>query len=232
VRRRFRWTPLLTRYPVQAEIAKEFKSDARYFIRLDLGYLAAAAVLVGVLRIAPPHIPDIVADYLLLGFLYLALLSLDTAIYALAHEHWIAAKQDRLTRWPQWLLCGAVSHQPWLHVCFIGFVISGGLGFSTGMHHGHVLRTARIEIQAAIDSFYVTEKHYPISIEELTKKDPTVSTSIRNLDGELFDYQPVGASSYRLRFWFGAKSEGNVIALTPEINYKKIAADVDKELSD
>jgi len=92
-------------------------------------------------------------------------------------------------------------------------------------------RTARIEIQTVIDSFFASEKRYPRSIGELTEKNRTVSKSIRKLNGDWFDYEPVGTNSYKLRFAFGEKpNAGNVIVLTPEINYQNIAAEIDKEM--
>lgn len=118
MRRKRRWDALRTHYPVHAEIAKEFKADARYFLRLDLGYLAAAAVLVGVFKIAPHEIPDVAVDFTAVIIFYCGLLVFDTATYSMAHEHWIAAKMHRLTRCPLWVVRGAVSHQPWLHILY------------------------------------------------------------------------------------------------------------------
>jgi hypothetical protein len=233
-RQKRRWAAIQTHYPIHADIAKEFKADARYFLRLDLSYLAAAAVLVGVLKITPHQIPGVAVALTAVIILYCVLLVVDTATYSMAHEHWIAAKMDRLTRCPQWIVRAGVSHQPWLHILFIGVVITGGFAYASGMHHGREERTAVIEIQSAIDSFFAVEKRYPRSIKELTEKDPTVNTSIRNLNGEWFDYQPVGTDSYRLRFAWGKKPDDGAVIMvfTPQLNFKKIAAEADKEMDD
>jgi hypothetical protein len=102
------------------------------------------------------------------------------------------------------------------------------------MHHAREERTPVIEIQSAIDSFFAEQKRYPRSIKELTEKSPAVSTSIRNLNGDWFDYQPVGADSYKLRFAWGKKPDGGavIIVLTPQINFEKITAEADKGMDD
>jgi hypothetical protein len=184
--------------PLPDAVAKEIKSDARYYLRLDLAYVAALAAAIGLLKLRPGQLPATLSELSVPAIGFGVLLACDTFLYREASEHWIAAKLGQRAVLPGSLLIRVAKAQPTLHFIFVLAIVLGAFGYATGVN-SH-LQTLRDEarLQTELDLFNDRIHRYPTSLTELQASDERVADILHALRDSNLRYEAVGTGGYRL----------------------------------
>lgn len=122
---------MTARNPYSTKILEALVSQSRSALKLDVSYLAGAAVIFTAFGMSGEDLATSKLGWI--GFQYLGLLAFDTTVYCFMFHDWISSQRYGATRAYSVLLSIASKAQPIAHLFFITGIISYGLGYADGL---------------------------------------------------------------------------------------------------
>lgn len=194
--------------PLDADLLKDLRVRAEAFIKLDLGYLAAAGAVVTLLKFGRHELIEVGAKTYLIPIAMLVLITIDVTIESIIFKDWIAARTGSIKRAPAGAIKILLGIQPILHSVFVTGLISFATGFSVGTDSSLTRLSFKADIQVAADAFVKDKSRPPNNLQELKQASISVKHAVEQLNGEQVAITPTGPKSYKLTFGGGDKSLG------------------------
>jgi hypothetical protein len=209
---------------LSADSLKDLRENARRYLRLDLGYLAAAGAIVTALKFGRSEIIEVAAGVWFIGFAYILLILVDTSIEVLLLKEWIHTQIGSAKRMSAEKVMKALGWQPALHALFLSSIVVWGIGFSMGSTDALNAFRARVAIQDELDIFIAKVGRVPNSIEELRNGNDRIDSALRKLGEEPIWIEKGIGNKYKLIFSgddrrFGTRDDEVV---TPELPLREI----------
>ncbi len=138
---------------LEAEVLKELRKSARVYQKLDFVYLAATSAIITILNLKNYALFEFTYGVWFLIIWFLMMLTIDTLIEQYFFKKWITSNRINADKCKITTALNIMQLQPFLHLCFLYFVILGSLAYA----HAHVdIKNeflAMSTIQEATDSF-------------------------------------------------------------------------------
>ncbi len=186
--------------PFDTDILKDLREHTRTFIKLDLGYLAAAGTLITALKIGLGETLGTIAHYPEFANFFIFICVIDVAIYLLVFNDWLSASSDvgirQSSKIIQWLL----NIQPLLHLFFICSLILAPVYITIGGQQEFSRFEGIALFQENVESYISNKGIPPKSLEELTLNNPHIKLALKKLKGERIRFHTTAGKNYQITF--------------------------------
>jgi hypothetical protein len=149
---------------LDTDVLKDLRDHTRSFLKLDFAYLATAGAIITTLKIARSELVDFGANLKLVVFILLAIALFDVLVNSLIFRDWFAARSGVGKRYSVKLLFGLLNTQPFIHLVFVGGLLSFATGFSSGYYDARERIKGRVLFQEQVELYMLKNGSPPNSI--------------------------------------------------------------------
>lgn len=183
------------------EKSSEVLNDhSKNFIKLDIGYLAAAGAIFTALKITRPELVEVGATVAPAVYSFCFILYLDIISYESTLKNLISArngsKENRLSK-PKLIL---IHNQAYIHAVFLTFLLVGSTAFYQGANSYRVTMESRATIQDSLELFIRQKGRIPSSSKELLAHSRIPESLLEKSGNEPFAIKSSKSNSYTLIF--------------------------------